>query len=203
MPVRKILKWPNKSLKKKSENLNEKDDLDSLIKDLEDTMKSNFGLGIAAPQINIHKKAIVIKAGELSSIDPEEKSGCIVLLNPSYTVVDKKRVKSMESCLSVTGYMDQVERYESIELDYQDTDFKNKKLVLSGRDSCIVQHEIDHLDGILFIDRLSQIRKSMFVKKYNKQMRKFKNLLEDKEKKSKQKALKTRSINRKKRKSKK
>ena len=203
MPVRKILKWPNKSLKIKSVDINKEDDTESIIKDLHDTMKSNFGLGIAAPQVNIHKNVIVIKEDELASVEKDGNHDFIVLINPTYSVVDNSKINSMESCLSISGYMDSVKRYKAIELQYLDSNFNKKSVLLSGRDSCIVQHEVDHLEGKLFIDRLSQIKRSMFVKKYNKALRKLKSIGVDKEKISKQKSIKTRSINRKKRKSKK
>ncbi len=200
MAVRKILKWPNKLLNKKSFSVCENEDVGQTIIDMADTMKSNFGLGIAAPQINVFKNIVTISDKEMPSIQKDPNYDFLVLINPEIEVIDKTQVNSSESCLSVDGYMDTVKRNKKISLKYLNSDFKENTVVLENRESCIVQHETDHLIGKLFIDRLSQIRRSRFVSKYKKALSQLKNMMVDKEAASKKKSMKTRLENRKKRK---
>ena len=203
MAVRKILKWPNKLLKNTSVDVKKGEDVDSILKDMSDTMKANFGLGIAAPQINVFKKVVVILDKEIDGIEKDPNHDFIALINPSIDVIDNEQVNSAESCLSIDGYMDTVKRNKEIRLEYLNSNFENISVTLKNRDSCIIQHETDHLVGKLFIDRLSQIRKNRFISKYKKATKKIKDMFVDKEKISKDKAMKTRAENRKKRKKKK
>ena len=200
MAVRKILKWPNKLLKQKSQAVSKDEDINQVIVDMSDTMKSNFGLGIAAPQINVFKNIVTIAEKEISSIPKDPNYDCIVLINPEVRVLDDTQVNSAESCLSIDGYMDTVKRNKKVSLNYLDSNFSENSVVLENRESCIIQHETDHLVGKLFVDRLSQIRKSRFVSKYQKAVSQINNMMVDKESLSKKKSMKTRLENRKKRK---
>jgi len=200
MAVRKILKWPSKLLKQKSQAVSKDENINQVIVDMADTMKSNFGLGIAAPQINVFKNIVTIAEKEISSIPKDPNYECIVLINPEVIVLDDTQVNSVESCLSIDGYMDTVKRNKKVSLNYLDSNFSENSVVLENRDSCIIQHETDHLVGKLFVDRLSQIRKSRFISKYRKAVSQIKNMVVDKEALSKKKSMKTRLENRKKRK---
>jgi peptide deformylase len=205
MVARRIITWPDKSLKIKSDNINmvkSKDFALSLAMDLRDTMKANLGLGIAAPQVNIHKKMCVVSKVDFTSI-PEDKmlEGCIVLINPAIEIISNDKVKSAESCLSIPGAVDTVDRYFSIDISYLNLSSEKMTFNLKGRDACIIQHEVDHLFGKLFIDRMSFLKKKSFIKKYTNKSSTLKKLtVEEKKEKSKRKAILTMKKNRKNRK---
>jgi peptide deformylase len=126
------------------------DELRQTIRDMLVTMYSSDGLGLAAPQVGIQKQLIVIDCEfENPAIPP------LVLINPTIEKLDGKICKDQEGCLSVPGvYMD-VERRDTIELTYKDERGKPCRLKADGLLSRAIQHEIDHLNGVLFVDRIN------------------------------------------------
>ncbi|MCL6446960.1 MAG: peptide deformylase [Armatimonadetes bacterium] len=120
-----------------------------LLDDLRDTMYSNKGVGLAAPQIGVLKRAIVVDAGE----------GLIELVNPEILEASGKET-DLEGCLSIPGVLGEVERAAGVVVQGLDREGREIKVQANGFCARALQHEIDHLDGILFIDRAVKIRKA-------------------------------------------
>lgn len=177
MPARTLIKWPNKSLRFCSEPVSSEDDVASIVADLRDTMIANFGLGIAAPQIGIRKNVVVVKASSLPDITPDPNYGeLVVLINPEIEFIGNQKIKSIESCLSVEDFAEEVERHKTIKVKYTDSNWAEKVQEVSLGQSSIVQHECDHLVGKLFINRLSLFRYKKFISRKKKEA-KFNKLL--------------------------
>ena len=178
MVARTILRWPDKNLRLISEEVKDFDSTPAIAQDLLDTMKANFGLGIAASQVGILKKIVVIDSGELKSFKEDDKMpGAVVFVNPTLAPIDKSSVISQEACLSVPGVSASVDRYSSVSVEYFDLSGNLVKTEATGRDSCILQHEFDHLKGKLFIDRLSSLKKRMVENKLRKNLLKIKKVI--------------------------
>lgn len=170
MPARSILKWPNNRLKNISSPVTLFDDnLTNLVSDLRDTMKANLGLGIAASQVGEFDRVFLIKADSLSDFDPDPNFlDCVVFVNPEINFLDKNTLNSTESCLSVPGVVATVPRVKKIEIFYQNSAGQKLSRIIEDRVSCIIQHEYDHLNGRLFIDRLSFLRRKRLKSKIAK-----------------------------------
>ena len=165
MSKRKIIIEPDPLLRKKSETLEKvDDDLRKLMDDMLETMYSAPGIGLAAVQIGILKRLIVI---DISKDDQEKKP--FFLVNPKIVYTSKKTSVYEEGCLSLPGHFAEIERPSECHLNYLDYHGKEKILKADGLLSTCIQHEIDHLDGILFIDYLSKLKKDMIIKKLIKQ----------------------------------
>ena len=158
----KILHFPDPRLRKKATKVHVVDEtIRTLAQDMLETMYAHNGIGLAATQVNIQKRVVVM---DLSSSRDE----AIYLVNPAILASEGK-TKSQEGCLSVPGYYDTVFRAESITFSYQDLD---GNLVEQEADSLMaicVQHEIDHLNGKLYIDYLSQLKRRLLRRKIEKQ----------------------------------
>jgi len=201
MAARKVLFWPDRKLREHSVDVSIEDARELSI-DLKDTMKSKLGLGIAAPQVGIHKRLCVIDKESVKSLKEDSMlNGCIVLINPTLSDLSLQKVESVESCLSVPGVVATVARSYEVSLSYSDLSGNTREVVLNAGDACIIQHEVDHLDGKLFIDRLSTIKKSMLLKKIKKANKKRSALFAlSKRELSEKKAVATMRKNREKRK---
>ena len=167
MSVLEILTIPDKRLKHKSSEVESFDkSLEKIVKDLFDTLySSGNGIGLAAPQVGIKKRIIVIDLKE------EGKSLPITFINPKIIFLSDETSVNEEGCLSIPGYYAEVKRPNVVEVEWTDLDGKKNKDKLTGLMSICIQHEIDHLDGILFIDYLSNLKKKRAqekVKKYKK-----------------------------------
>lgn len=135
-------------------------ELAELARDLVETMYAEEGVGLAAPQIGDERRVAVLDVGE-------ERDGteAIVLVNP--TVVRRRgTMPSEEGCLSIPGIVETIERADEVEVEY--TDLAGERRAIVGREllSRVLQHEIDHLDGILFIDHLGVLKREMVVKEW-------------------------------------
>ncbi|MDC0059727.1 peptide deformylase [Pelagibacteraceae bacterium] len=167
MTLRVILTEPNKTLRQKSLKVERVDkELQALMDDMLETMYAAPGIGLAAIQIGIPKRVIVL------DIAPKDKPK-----NPQYFVnpelIEKSAVKSIyeEGCLSVPGQFAEIERSNKCYIKYLDYYGQEKEIRAEGMLATCIQHEMDHLEGILFIDYLSKLKKSMIVKKLSKQKR--------------------------------
>lgn len=161
MAVLPIVTYPSETLKMQCEKVTEFDsELHKLLDDMADTMYDAPGIGIAAPQIGVLKQITVI---DLS----EDGSELIELINPVITTKEGS-VSSEEGCLSIPGYRASVKRAEAVVVKAQDRN--GAEFEVSGEElmSFCLQHEIDHLNGILFTDKLSRLKKSLFLKWYKK-----------------------------------
>lgn len=163
--IRKILTWPDPELKKKSAPvtvINEK--TREIVRDMAETMYDAPGVGLAAPQVGIHQRIIVI---DVSGKD--EMPDLIVAINPVITHSEGEAYEE-EGCLSVPRYAANVRRHakvviKALNLEGEETAYKAEGLL-----AIAFQHEIDHLDGILFVDHLSNLKREMFQKKYRRML---------------------------------
>ncbi|MFL2887618.1 MAG: peptide deformylase [Pelagibacterales bacterium MED-G40] len=165
MTTRKILIEPDPILRKKSSPLQKVDDQTrKLMKDMLETMYKAPGIGLAATQIGILKRIIVIDISK-----NEEKKTPLFLVNPEIIFRSKNTSVYEEGCLSLPGQFAEIERPAECHLKYINFDGKTKELKADGLLSTCIQHEVDHLNGILFIDYLSKLKKNMIIKKLLKQ----------------------------------
>ncbi len=134
-------------------------DLKTLVADMFETMYASDGVGLAAPQIGRNIDLVVIDADPVSETFPECKGRKLVIINPELEILDGEKVSRSEGCLSLPGISEDVKRVEHIRLKWVDEDFQPHEEEISGFLARIVQHEIDHLDGNLYIDHISPLRK--------------------------------------------
>jgi peptide deformylase len=161
---RKIIIEPDPILRKKSEPLEKvNDQTKKLMNEMLKTMYDAPGIGLAAVQIGILKRIIVIDISK-----SEENKNPLYLINPE--VVHKSKTTSIyeEGCLSLPGQFAEIERPAECIVNYVDYDGKEKELKAAGLLSTCIQHEVDHLNGKLFIDYLSKLKKDMIIKKLMK-----------------------------------
>ena len=161
MPQRKIVIEPDPILRKESAPIEKVDnDLRKLLDDMLETMYAAPGIGLAAVQIGILKRLIVIDISK-----DKEKKNPLFLINPE--IVSKSKNTSMyeEGCLSLPGHFAEIERPSECQINFLDYNGKKKEITAKGLLSTCIQHELDHLNGILFIDYLSKLKKDMIIKK--------------------------------------
>tara|TARA_B100000963_G_C22582805_1_gene651659 strand:+ start:940 stop:1464 length:525 start_codon:yes stop_codon:yes gene_type:complete len=164
MSKRNIIIEPDPILRKKSDPLEKvNDELRKLLDDMLETMYAAPGIGLAAVQVGILKRLVVIDISK-----EEEKRSPLYLINPIITFKSQKKSLHEEGCLSLPGYFAEIERPAECHINYISYEGEQKKLKATGLLSTCIQHEIDHLDGILFIDYLSKIKKDMIIKKLTK-----------------------------------
>ena len=165
MTIRKILTEPDPFLRQKSKKVDIVDDeIRSLMDDMVQTMYDAPGIGLAAIQIGVPKRVIVI---DLSKKD--EKKNPMYFVNPEILIKSENDATYEEGCLSVPNQFAEINRPDKCKVKYIDYDGKEKILEAEGLLATCIQHEMDHLEGILFIDYLSKLKKSMIIKKLSKQ----------------------------------
>lgn len=143
-------------------------DLKKLVENMYETMYESDGVGLAAPQIGLPIRLIVIDADVLKDTFPELEGVKMTLVNPELDILtDSPTVSRSEGCLSLPGLSENVVRHEKVRLNWLDTDFVEHEQVFEGFLARIIQHEYDHLDGILYVDRISPIRKQLIKTKLN------------------------------------
>jgi peptide deformylase len=164
MAIRQILQYPDPRLRNRAEAVTCVDDaVRALVDDMLETMYAAKGIGLAATQINVHRRVLVADVSE-------ERNTPIHLINPR--IVECEGVESMEEgCLSVPGVYELVERAERVIVEALDRNGASIRIKADGLLAVCVQHEIDHLDGKLFIDYLSQLKRSRIRKKLDKTQR--------------------------------
>ena len=164
MSVRTILTEPNKLLRQVSKSVSKVGDEErALMDDMLETMYDAPGIGLAAIQIGIPKRIIVIDISR-----DEDKKEPRYFVNPIIKNRNEEKVKYEEGCLSVPDQFAEIERPNTCEVEYLDYDGKKQLLKAEGLLATCIQHEMDHLEGILFIDYLSKLKKSMIIKKLSK-----------------------------------
>ena len=163
--LRKILTEPDPILRKKCEPLEKVDaETKKLMDDMLETMYAAPGIGLAAIQVGILKRLVVL---DISKGEEEKKP--MFLINPKIIHQSKKTSIYEEGCLSLPGQFAEIERPAECILKYIDYNGKEKELKADGLLATCIQHEVDHLNGILFIDYLSKLKKDMIIKKLVKQ----------------------------------
>jgi peptide deformylase len=140
-------------------------EIQQLIDDMFDTMYNSDGVGLAAPQIGELLRIFVADAGPLIEEEGGRKYGPLVLVNPEITFEGEEKVDMEEGCLSIPGVNASVTRPDKIVVNYLDRDFNEQELKVDGWLSRVIQHETDHLDGILFLDYLSIFKRKLLSSK--------------------------------------
>jgi peptide deformylase len=164
MSVKQILIEPNKLLRKVSKSVKKVGDEErALMDDMLDTMYDAPGIGLAAIQIGVPKRIIVMDISR-----DEDKKEPRYFVNPVIKNRNEEKVKYEEGCLSVPDQFAEIERPNTCEVEYLDYNGKKQLLKADGLLATCIQHEMDHLEGILFIDYLSKLKKSMIIKKLSK-----------------------------------
>jgi len=164
MAIRKILTEPDPFLRQKSVEIdNVNDEIRKLMDDMLDTMYAAPGIGLAAIQVGIPKRIIVI------DVSKEEEKKPQYFINPKILLKSNNNATYEEGCLSVPGQFAEIDRPDQCHINYLDYNGKQQELKAEGLLATCIQHEIDHLEGILFIDYLSKLKKSFIVKKLSKQ----------------------------------
>ena len=164
MSVKKILTEPNKLLRQVSKSVETVGEEErALMDDMLETMYDAPGIGLAAIQIGVSKRIIV-----MDICRDENKKEPRYFVNPVIKNKNKEKIKYEEGCLSVPDQFAEIERPNTCEVEYLDYNGKKQLLKADGLLATCIQHEMDHLEGILFIDYLSKLKKSMIIKKLSK-----------------------------------
>lgn len=167
-----ILTYPDPRLAKKSEPVTKfGPELKGLVSDMLETMYHAPGIGLAAPQINVHKQIVVIDVDYDSTDDDPPvftDQNPRVFINAKIVAKDGN-ILFKEGCLSVPGEYEEVERAERVTVEYQDVNGEKQRLEADGILAVAIQHELDHLDGRLFIDRLSFVKSRSIKRKIKKE----------------------------------
>ena len=171
--LRKIIIEPDPILRKKCEPLQKVDtDTKKLMDDMLETMYTAPGIGLAAVQIGILKRLVVIDISR-----DEEKKNPIFLINPEIINQSKQTSVYEEGCLSIPGQFAEIERPAECTLKYINYNGEKKELKADGLLATCIQHEVDHLNGILFIDYLSKLKKDMIIRKLVKKKKEIERVI--------------------------
>ena len=140
-------------------------DLDKLIKDMWDTMYSSDGVGLAAPQIGKSLRLFIVDANPLSDNEEFDEKLKMAMINPKVVKSSESLSSFNEGCLSIPDIRGEVLRPETIEIEYYDENFNLKRSMFDGIISRVIQHEYDHVEGVLFTDRISPLKRRLLSKK--------------------------------------
>jgi peptide deformylase len=167
--VRDILTYPNKTLKKVSKEVMEfNSNLHNLLDDMYETMIKNTGIGLAAIQVGVPLRIFIINIPDNS--DEQLKENLVEIINPEILEHHDTTIYQ-EGCLSLPGIYEDVQRYKSIAVRYQDRDGNKIEETLDSIMAIAFQHELDHLNGHLFIEKLSYLKRKKFEKEWKKQLK--------------------------------
>lgn len=171
MTAQTVIKMGHPTLRTKAQNITENEyntqEFKTLLIDLYDTMKKEGGIGIAAPQINVAKSVALIELPEYSErYGALPQTGLITFINPQITYLTDELQGFWEGCLSVPGLRGFVERPKKIKIDFFDKDFKAQSLIVENFLATVFQHELDHLFGVLYIDRIKDPTKLSYIEEY-------------------------------------
>ena len=172
MTIRKILTEPDPFLRQKSHDIDLVDGkIRKLMDDMLETMYEAPGIGLAAIQVGIPKRIIVI------DLSKKEERKPLYFVNPKIILKSKNNATYEEGCLSVPGQFAEIDRPDQCHVSYLDYNGKKKELKAEGLLATCIQHEMDHLEGILFIDYLSKLKKNFIVKKLSNQKKKLERIV--------------------------
>jgi len=168
MALREVLQFPDKRLREVSKPIERvTDEIRELARDMLDVMYDEPGIGLAAPQLGHPVRLVVV---DVAWTEEDGERNPRVLVNPEIVHAEGK-VTWNEGCLSVPDFQADVERAERVRLRATDLDGNPLEIDAEGLEAVCFQHELDHLDGVLFIDRISRLKRSMYVRKREKQLR--------------------------------
>jgi len=166
MAILDILEFPDPRLRKVASPVSTFDAaLENLVADMLETMYEAQGIGLAATQVDVHKRLLVIDVSET-------KDSPLVFINPGFEVIDDELYEYEEGCLSVPGFYEAVERPGVILVTAQDIKGERFEMQAEGLLAICIQHEIDHLDGKLFVDYISTLKRQRIRSKLEKEHRK-------------------------------
>ncbi|WP_136657550.1 peptide deformylase [Nitratireductor sp. XY-223] len=164
MTIKPLVLLPDPVLRDKSEPVERVDDeVRTLADDMLETMYDAPGIGLAAIQLGIPRRLLVVDCSK----EDEEKNP-IVVINPEIVASSDERSTYEEGCLSIPDYYAEVERPAQVTVDYVDRDGKKQQIEADGLLATCLQHEIDHLNGVLFIDHISKLKRDMVIRKFTK-----------------------------------
>ena len=170
--IRDILVYPDKRLKDVSTSVTEfNEELHTLLDDMYDTMLNKKGVGLAAIQIGVAKRVLIINLPEDESDDVIiKKEDTLEIINPVFTSMEGN-CKNQEGCLSVPGFYEDIERASHIVMEYQNR--HGEKKVIDNKEflAIALQHEMDHLEGKVFIEKLSILKRKKFEKEWKKKFK--------------------------------
>ncbi len=165
MAILEILEYPDPRLRTVAKPVAEvNDEIRQIVSDMLDTMYSAKGVGLAATQVDIHQRIVVMDMSE-------NGDSPIVLINPRYEGIGDEKSELQEGCLSVPGFFEALGRFEKIRVSALDRDGAEFTMDVDGLASVCVQHELDHLEGKLFVDYLSRLKQDRIRKKLEKNKR--------------------------------
>lgn len=168
MPLLEIVEFPNSGLKETCAPVSEvTDEIRTLLNDMAETMYDAPGVGLAAPQIGIQKRIIVIDAGPEDPEDEEVTGELFKLINPEILELEGQ-VSSEEGCLSIPGIKETIKRAERVTVRALNENGEEITIDADGFLAIVLQHEIDHLNGVLFIDHLSRLKQKLVKAKIKK-----------------------------------
>ena len=173
MAIKKILTEPNKILRSKSLRVEKVDEeLQKLMDDMLETMYAAPGIGLAAIQVGVPKRVIVL------DIAPKDgPRNPMYFINPEIIIKSETNSTYEEGCLSVPGQFAEIDRPDKCQIKFLDYYGQPKEIQAEGMLATCIQHEMDHLEGILFIDYLSKLKKTMIVKKLSKQKKEIERIV--------------------------
>jgi peptide deformylase len=164
MAIREIIKLPDKRLRLVSEPVKQIDaGIRKLVNDMFETMYKAPGIGLAAIQVGVSKRVITL---DLSKKEDDHEPQ--VFINPEILWQSEARAKFEEGCLSIPDYYEEVERPAEVKVKYLDLAGKKREIDAKGLLATCLQHEIDHINGVLFIDHLSKLKRDRVIKKFTK-----------------------------------
>jgi peptide deformylase len=167
MAIRPILVIPDPKLRQVAEHVPDVDaTIRSLADDMLETMYAAPGIGLAAPQIGIMKRVVVLDVAKRQ--DEEAKPEPMVLINPAISWSSEELSVYEEGCLSIPDFYEAVERPAVIRVEFLDREGAPKEIEADGILATCIQHEIDHLDGVLFIDYISRLKRARVLRKFEK-----------------------------------
>ena len=165
MSLLRILRYPDPRLTKIAQPVATVDErIRRLVADMLETMYDAHGIGLAASQVDVHERVIVIDVSE-------DRSQPLVLINPQLSWASEEQITGDEGCLSVPDLYEEVDRPSSVKVKFLDYHGKQQEIDCEGMLAVCIQHEMDHLEGILFIDHLSRLKRDMMLKKLAKSRR--------------------------------
>jgi len=168
MAVREIIKIPDKRLKLVSEPIKRVDaGVRKLVDEMFETMYAAPGIGLAAIQIGVPKRVVTM---DLSKKESEHQPQ--VFINPEIIWKSEEKATREEGCLSIPDYYEEVERPAEVKVRYLDLDGKPHEIEAKGLLATCLQHEVDHINGVLFIDHLSKLKRDRVIKKFTKAAKK-------------------------------
>jgi peptide deformylase len=164
MALREILILPDKRLRLVAAPVKKIDaDIRALVEDLFETMYEAPGIGLAAVQVGVTKRVFTIDLAK-----KDEPKAPMAFINPKIVWRSEEKATYEEGCLSIPEFYEEVERPAKVRVTYLDLDGKEQELEASGLLATCIQHEIDHLDGVLFIDHISRLKRDRVIKKFTK-----------------------------------